>query len=110
LDTMYKIHGYSHRHELLDDKWNCDRWGVVLTPSQLERLCDRLCHARRIVHLPWIPVSVENRESRANSRGSLQPQKGICDIQVIMFHVKTLIADLVYSSQIPVYSKTWLFA
>jgi hypothetical protein len=64
-----------HRLGLIDDKWICDRWGVVLTYSDLQRHCHMLCHAREIVHLPWITDSMENRESRTNSRRNCQTQK-----------------------------------
>jgi hypothetical protein len=72
-----------HWLSLLDDKWICDRRGVVLTSSHLQRHCPMLCHARGIVHLLWITESMENCESRSNSRGNFQTRKGIFDIQVI---------------------------
>jgi hypothetical protein len=68
---------------LLDGKRICDRRGVVLTSSHLQRHCHRLCHARGIIHLPWIMDSMENRERRPNSKGNCRTKKCIFDIQVI---------------------------
>jgi hypothetical protein len=69
-----------HRLGLQDGKWIFGRWGVVLTSSHLQRHCHMLCHARGIVHLLWIMDSVENHESRSNSRENCQTQKCIFDI------------------------------
>jgi hypothetical protein len=50
---------------------------VVLTSSHLQRHCHRLCHARQIIHLPWITNSFANHESRSNSREIVKPKKYI---------------------------------
>jgi hypothetical protein len=64
-----------HRLGLLDGKWICDRRGVVLTSSHLQRHCHRLYHARGVIYLPWIMESVENHESRTNRRENCQTRK-----------------------------------
>jgi hypothetical protein len=73
-----------HRLDLLDDKWICDRWGVVLTSSHLKRHCHRLCHARGIVHTfygLWTHLRTVKVDPIAQK--IVKFGKGIFDIQVI---------------------------